>query len=81
MLIYDQPRSRGVENALNRARHLLGIRWTPQMEVGIQIVSPPDASSPDVSFLYAMRNGKKHRMPSLFPSPIPPPGCTTAWWA
>lgn len=64
MLTYDQPRSAGVENALNRARQLLGIRWTPQMEVDIQ-KRPPSGGS----YLYARRNGKKAQ--DAQPVPIP----------
>ena len=63
MLTYDQPRSAGVQNALNRARHLLETRWTPQMELGIQ------KHSPGGSYLYSMRNGKK--VQNAQPIPIP----------
>ena len=64
MLTYDQPRSAGVENALNRARHLLGVRWTPQMKVDIDKQLPSGGS-----YLYAVRNGQKAQ--DAQPVPIP----------
>lgn len=64
MLTYDQPRSRGVENALNRARHMLGIRWTPRMEVDIEKPAPSAGS-----YLFATRNGKEAQ--NAAPIPIP----------
>lgn len=68
MLTYDQPRSAGAENALKRARHLLGIRWTPRMELGIQQHLPPGGS-----YLYALRNGK----PAQDAQPVPIPYSST----
>lgn len=62
-LIYDQPRSAGVENALRRARHLLDMRWTPAQEICLKDVPGTNG------YIYPARNGKTPEAP--VESPIP----------
>ena len=64
MLIYDQPRSPGVENVLRRARHILDARWTPLLETDL-LKAPPKSSS----YLYSLRNGKKTENTASLPIP------------
>jgi len=62
-LIYDQPSSQGVENALRRAQLLVETRWTPVQEIALRTAKGTNG------FYYPTRSGSKPGAPAEYPIP------------
>lgn len=55
-LIYDKPRSRGVENVIRRAHQLLDIVWSPRMELTVN----------SRKYVQSTRSGQTHSQPASY---------------